>query len=167
MLIIDNFSELHYCSQTQKYRTSSNTRRALNTGWGSDEILLIEAGGFYSRKYGTAWQTLHSILPHFDTVIVHYVSRYPENVITLSCYNPDIHEEWRQFFWKDLIAKISNKRRFTFQPYLCTTWEHRKPENCAFSLKCCMLFYQKHTKHMSKCHLVTAELSHFQCRLLF
>jgi len=24
----------------------------LNTGWGSDIIVLIEAGGFYSRKYG-------------------------------------------------------------------------------------------------------------------
>jgi len=30
----------------------TNTSRALNTGRGSDAIVLIEAGGFYSRKYG-------------------------------------------------------------------------------------------------------------------
>ena len=29
-----------------------NTGRASNTGRGSDVIVLIEAGGFYSRKYG-------------------------------------------------------------------------------------------------------------------
>jgi len=29
-----------------------NTIRASNTGRGSDVIVLIEAGGFYSRKYG-------------------------------------------------------------------------------------------------------------------
>jgi len=29
-----------------------NTGRASNTGPGSDIIVLIEAGGFYSRKYG-------------------------------------------------------------------------------------------------------------------
>ena len=29
-----------------------NTGRASNTGRGSDIIVLIEAGGFYSRKYG-------------------------------------------------------------------------------------------------------------------
>ena len=28
-------------------------KRASNTGRGSDVIVLIEAGGFYSRKYGT------------------------------------------------------------------------------------------------------------------
>jgi len=30
----------------------TNTSQALNTGRGSDVIVLIEAGGFYSRKYG-------------------------------------------------------------------------------------------------------------------
>jgi len=29
-----------------------NTGQASNTGRGSDVIVLIEAGGFYSRKYG-------------------------------------------------------------------------------------------------------------------
>ena len=41
------------------YRISSNrsralnTNRASNTGRGSNVVVLIEAGGFYSRKYGT------------------------------------------------------------------------------------------------------------------
>jgi len=30
-----------------------NSGRASNTGWGSDVIVLEEARGFYSRKYGT------------------------------------------------------------------------------------------------------------------
>ena len=33
-----------------------NTGRASNTGWGSGIIVLIEAGSFYSRKYGNLFQ---------------------------------------------------------------------------------------------------------------
>ena len=35
-----------------EYKPASNTSRVSNTGRGSDEIVLIEAGGFYSWKYG-------------------------------------------------------------------------------------------------------------------
>ena len=61
---IYNFTSEH------TYRISSNRSRALNTsrasnaGWGSDVIVLIEARGFYSRKYGmqcmflTFWATV-------------------------------------------------------------------------------------------------------------
>jgi len=35
-----------------KNKHDVNTSRASNTGRGSDVIVLIEAGGFYSRKYG-------------------------------------------------------------------------------------------------------------------
>ena len=41
-----------------------NTGRASNTGRGSDIIVLIEAGGFYSRKYGIYMCSLS------DTVLV-------------------------------------------------------------------------------------------------
>jgi len=39
-----------------------NTCRASNTGRRSDVIVLIEAGGFYSRKYGK-WQRCPSCHP--------------------------------------------------------------------------------------------------------
>jgi len=39
----------------------------------------------------------------------------------------------------------------------CTTWGNRKPENCIFSLKCCMLLTKKNTRNTLKYHLVTAE----------
>ena len=38
-----------------------NTGRASNTGRGSDIIVLIEAGGFYSRKYGNMCPSLIEI----------------------------------------------------------------------------------------------------------
>jgi len=41
-----------------------NTGRASNTGQGSDIIVLIDAGGFYSRKYGT-----HAVEPDASEVI--------------------------------------------------------------------------------------------------
>ena len=38
--------------------TGTNTGRASNTGRGSDVIVLIEAWGFYSRKYGKCFQMI-------------------------------------------------------------------------------------------------------------
>ena len=44
--------ELPYRISSNKGR-ALNTSRASNTGRGSDVIVLTEAGGFYSRKYGS------------------------------------------------------------------------------------------------------------------
>jgi len=43
-------SNVHVGTNTSQ---ALNTGRASNTGRGSDIIVLIEAGGFYSRKYGS------------------------------------------------------------------------------------------------------------------
>jgi len=50
-----------------------------------------------------------------------------------------------------------------FPPHLtsasaCTTWENRKPRNCIFSLKCCMLFHQK-TRNTVK-NITWSQLNH-------
>ena len=39
-----------------------NTSQASNTGQGSDVIVLIEAGGFYSRKYGIDQEVFFDML---------------------------------------------------------------------------------------------------------
>ena len=41
--------------------TMMNTRRGSNTGRGSDVIVLIGAGGFYSRKYGISQRYHHTL----------------------------------------------------------------------------------------------------------
>jgi len=54
---------LHQCVHTtlMTYRISSNSsrasnkRRASNTGRGSEPFVPIDAGGFYSRKYGISY----------------------------------------------------------------------------------------------------------------
>jgi len=40
-------------------RRASNKRRASNTGRGSEPFVPIDAGGFYSRKYGTFLESCH------------------------------------------------------------------------------------------------------------
>ena len=40
----------------------------------------------------------------------------------------------------------------------CITCGNRKPENCIFSLKFCMLFTKKNTRNTLKYHLVTTKL---------
>jgi len=51
-----------------------------------------------------------------------------------------------------LYLFLSNQKMLYFPTSpnwcFCTIWGNKKPRNCVFSLKCCMLFYQKHTKHI-------------------
>jgi len=51
-----------------------------------------------------------------------------------------------------VTEKVGNQNVLYFPtlPNLCfcITWGNRKPENCIFSLKFCMLFTKKNTKHI-------------------
>jgi len=50
-----------------------------------------------------------------------------------------------------------------FQPHLTSaSCENRKSGNCVFSLKCCMLFYQKHKKHIKS--TTQSQLNHPRCQ---
>ena len=65
-------------------------------------------------------------------------------------------------FGTSVTEKVGNQNvlYFSTSPNLCfcTPWGNMKPENCVFSLKCCML-YTKNTPKTLKYHLVTAEPS--------
>jgi len=75
-----------------------------------------------------------------------------KNVLPLTCYNLDIHSWLTIIFDTNVTEKVDNQSGFYFPTSLnycfCTTWRNRKSGNCVFSLKCYMLFYQKHTKHI-------------------
>jgi len=82
----------------------------------------------------------------------------------LLTYNLYIHGSIATVFDKNVAEKLSNKNvlHFPTSPNYCfyTTWENRKHRNCVFSLKCCVLFYQKTRNTVLKYHLVRAE-QHF------
>jgi len=94
----------------------------------------------------------------FCLVILHCVSK---NVPHLTCYNLDIHGLITIIFGTRVTEKVGNQNVLYFptSPNLCfcTARGNRKPKNCIFSLKCCMLF-TKNTRNTLKYHLVTAEL---------
>ena len=74
-----------------------------------------------------------------------------KNVPRLTCYNLGIHGSTATIFGTNVAEKVGNQNVLYFPTSpkycFCTTWANRKPENCVFSLKCCMLFHQKNTKH--------------------
>ena len=74
------------------------------------------------------------------------------------CCNLDTHGSITIIFGTSVTEKVGNQNVLYFPTSLnvclCTTWGHRKPENCVFSLKCCILFF---TKNTLKYHLVTDE----------
>jgi len=78
----------------------------------------------------------------------------------LTCYHLDIHGSITIIFGTSVTEKVGNQKVLYFptSPNLCfcTTWGNRKPENCIFALKSCMLF-TKNTRNTLKYHLVTAE----------
>jgi len=80
-----------------------------------------------------------------------------KNVPILTCYNFDTHGSITIILETHITDKLSNQNVLYFptSPNLCF-WENRKPQNCVFSLKCCMLF-TKNTQNTLKYHLVTAE----------
>jgi len=90
---------------------------------------------------------------------VHCVSKI--NVAPLTCYNHYIHGSTATIFGKNVAQKVGNQNVLYFPTSpiycFCTTWGNRKAGNCVFSLKCCMIFLPKNTKHSLKYHLVRAE----------
>jgi len=80
-----------------------------------------------------------------------YIYTVSQNVTTLSCYNFDIRESIWMISGINVTEKVSNQTVLNFPTSLkycfCTTCGNKKPWNCVFSLKCCMLFYQKHETH--------------------
>jgi len=89
------------------------------------------------------------------TTPVHRVSK---NVPPLTCYNLDINSSITIIFGKSVKVSNQNVLYFPTTPNLCfcTTWGSKKPENCVFSLKRCMLFTKKHINTL-KYYLATAE----------
>ena len=89
-----------------------------------------------------------------------YTPCLKKNAPPLTCYNLDIRSSITIFFGTRVTQKVRNQNVLYFptSPNLCfcTTWGNSKPENCVFSLKCCMLF-TNNTQNTLKYHLVTAE----------
>ena len=96
----------------------------------------------------------------FITINDMYTPCLKKTVPPLACYNLDIHSSITIIFGTSVTEKVGNQNLLYFptSPNLCfcTTWWNRKPENCTFSLKCCMLF-TKDTQNTLKYHLVTAK----------
>jgi len=78
----------------------------------------------------------------------------------MTCYNLDIRGSITIIFGISVNQKIGNQNVLYFSTSsnlcLCATWGNRKPENCVFSLKCCVLF-TKNTWTTLIYHLITTE----------
>jgi len=79
-----------------------------------------------------------------------------------TCYNFYIDSSIATIFGINVAEKVGNQNVLYFPTTpnwcFCTTWGNRKPGNCVFSLKCCMLFHQK-TWHSVKI-ITWSELNH-------
>jgi len=75
-----------------------------------------------------------------------------KNFRPLTCYNIDIHSLIMTIFGTSITEKVGNQNIFYFPTSsnlcFCTTQENRKPKNCVFSPKYCMLFTKNNTKHI-------------------
>ena len=78
----------------------------------------------------------------------------------LTCYDLYIHGSIATIFGKTVAEKVGNQNNLSTSPNYCfsTTWGNSKPGNCVFSLKCCMLFYQK-SQNIVK-NITWSELNH-------
>jgi len=79
-----------------------------------------------------------------------------------TCYNFYIHSSIVTIFGTNVAEKVGNQNVLYFPASpsycFCTTWGNRKPGNCVFSLKFCMLFHQK-TQNTVK-NITWSELNH-------
>ena len=100
---------------------------------------------------GHALNFLKSIIQNWQRMVsmvsLYTVSR--KDVPPFTCYNLDIHGSVATISSKNVAEKVGNQNVLYFPTSpnycFCTTWRNRKPRNCVFSLKCCMIFfYQKH-----------------------
>jgi len=80
---------------------------------------------------------------------------------TTCCYFY-IHSSIGTIFGTNVAEKAGNQNVLYFPTSLnycfCTTWGNKKPGNCVFSLKCCILFHQK-TRNTVK-NITWSELNH-------
>jgi len=92
-------------------------------------------------------------------MFLHCVSK---NVPLLTCYNLDIHNPITIIFDRSVTKKVRNQKVLCYLTtsicWFCATLQNRKPRNCIFSLKHCMLLCQQTHKTHSNYHLVTVEL---------
>jgi len=92
----------------------------------------------------------YCILPFLQVtrykMLLHRVSENRPTFTT--CYNFYIRSSIATIFGTSIAEKVGNQNILYFPSSpnwcFCTTWGNRKPGNCVFSLKCCMLFHQKH-----------------------
>ena len=102
-------------------------------------------------------------IPHYSTCNnrphLHCVPKKRPTFTT--CYNFYIHSSTATIFGTNVAEKVGNQNVLYFptspNQCFCAPQGNRKPGNCVFSLKCCMLFHQKNTKHILKYHLVRAK----------
>ena len=91
-----------------------------------------------------------------------YIHCVSKNVPPLTCYNLDTHDLITIVFARSVTKKVRNQTRLCFPTspiyWFCTTLWNRKPRNCIFSLKHCMLLCQRTHKTHWNYHLVTVEL---------
>jgi len=94
-------------------------------------------------------------------MVITYTVFQKQNVTTLSHNNSDIHELILIICGTNVTEKVSNHKVLYFPTSpnycFCTTWGNRKPGNCVFSLKCCMLF-AKNMKHII--NITLSQLNH-------
>jgi len=79
-----------------------------------------------------------------------------------TCCNFYIHSSIATIFGTNVAKKVSNQNVLYFSTSpswcFCATWGKRKPGNCVFSLKCCMLFQQKNMNTVK--NITWSELNH-------
>jgi len=92
-------------------------------------------------------------------MIIHCVSK---NVPPLTCCNLNVHDPIMTIFGRSVTKKVRNQIMLCFPTspiyWFSTTLRNRKPRNCLFSLKHCVLLYQRTYKTHSNYHLVAVEL---------
>jgi len=80
----------------------------------------------------------------------------------LTCYNIDTHDPMTIIFGRSVSMKVIDQTTLCFPTSpiycFCTTLRNRKPRNCVFSLKRCILLCQRTHKTHLNCHLVAVEL---------
>jgi len=100
------------------------------------------------------------VAPFFWKRCMYTVSQKRPSFTT--CYNFYIHSSIATIFGINVAEKVGNQIVLYFPTTpnycFCTTWGNRKPGNCVFSLKCCMLFHQK-TRNTVK-NITWSELNH-------
>jgi len=126
----------------------------------SDSCVRIRFGSIKAKFHYAIWSQTGSKLVADLLQVKQHLNRVSKNVPPLICYNLDVHGSITIIFDTSVTEKVGNQNLLYFitSPNLCfcTTWRNRKPENCVFSLKCCMLF-TKNTRNTLKYHLVTDE----------